>query len=98
MTAGPEPMITLTLEVVNIYQLYEAFTTTVNIVVAPPPRGASARRRARRERWVDAYIYPHTGSQDGVDRSQGTSWYRATVVATSRPDLIPVGAVWSFGT
>ncbi|MEV6487242.1 hypothetical protein AB0M20_01195 [Actinoplanes sp. NPDC051633] len=85
----PCDTITISLSIVNTYELYPTEVTTVTDVVVPaPPDAADADAY---DQWADDHIIQYTGT----GRCDGDSWYDVTVTDCSDPRLI--GAEFSFG-
>jgi hypothetical protein len=78
-------------EVVNSYELFDEVTVIrEEWVPAPPADEESPEYEAWEYQWIFDLL-------TGTGRSEGESWYDVTVLESSRPDLIAVGAEFVFG-
>ena len=85
--SNDEPVtIDVTLLIDNYYSDGDKIKTTVQTTIpAPDPDD---------EDWEYDHIFEHTGT----GRTDGDSCYFVTVAASSRPDILPVGTEYEFGT
>lgn len=81
-------MIDVTLLIDNYYD-GDKIKTTVETQVSEPPADEDER-----EDWEHDEIFQYTGT----GQESGNSCYFVTVASSSRPDLIPVGTEYEFGT
>lgn len=90
-TVEDDAVMVLSLSIENSYELFEDVTTSVvNAVVALPPAEADADAFGD---WIQEALMSLTG----VGHTRGDSWYDVTVTASSRPDLIAVDRVFTWG-
>jgi len=88
-------MINVTLHIDNYYG-GDKIKTVVETQVEDPPVGYIPGFAERDEfaDWEHDEIFQHTGT----GQESGDSAYFVTVASSSRPDLIPVGTEYEFGT
>ena len=83
--------VTLTLAIENFYPgSCRAVRTRATIQVPPPPTDTETD-------WYDEWAYEHIYPATGTGRTEGDSAYFVEVIASSRPELIPVGTKFEFG-
>lgn len=83
-------LIDVTLDIDNYYD-GEPIQTIVNATIPAPPEDQDSDEY---QDWEQDYVFEHTGT----GRTDGDSCYFVTVTKSSRPDLIPVGTEYEFGT
>jgi hypothetical protein len=83
----------LALRIENSYEHYEDETTEKEVDVPVPPGDSD---HPDYDDWEYDNIFCHTGSASGT-KTKGDSWHDVEVVASSRPDLVPVGTTYEFG-
>jgi len=81
----------VTLEIENVYPDETIRTTVETRIPIPPPPSESDYER---QDWEDEYIMPETGT----GRTEGDAAYFVTVTKSSRPDVLPVGTEFEYGT
>jgi hypothetical protein len=91
LDSANEVPIDLTLEIDNVYEDGEDVQTVAQVQVSEPQGSDGSDTRSD---WEMDEIFPHTGT----GRTDGNSAYFVNVAASSRPDLIPVGTTYEFGT
>jgi hypothetical protein len=85
-----EEPVQVTLLIDNYYEGGDKIKTTYEGWIPAPP----GRDDPGYEDWEQDWIYEYTGT----GRTEGDSAYFVTVGASSRPDLLPVGTEFEFGT
>jgi hypothetical protein len=91
--SDPEQIV-LTLVIENHYpEDGDVVQTTVETTVPEPPYPPHSYAYESDD-WEYDHIFCHTGT----GRTEGDSAYFVEVTASSRPDLIPVGTKYEFGT
>ena len=92
--AGPdspdEEMVEVTLDIDNYYD-GDKIRTVVETEIPAPPEDKDGDEY---QDWEYDHVFEHTGT----GRTDGDSCYFVTVTKSSRPDLIPVGTEYEFGT
>lgn len=79
----------LTIRIENHYEEIDTVVVTQEITVGLPPEGDY-----QDDGWAYDEVYPYTGT----GHTTGDSAYFVEVIASSDPDLIPVGTEWEWGT
>lgn len=74
----------------NCYENGEKIRTVVETQIPVPPSASLAAL----EEWELDYIFVHTGT----GRLEGDACYFVTIADSSRPDILPVGTEFEFGT
>ncbi len=85
------PTVSVSLEVVNTYELYETVTTRLRIGLIPAPPTLDEDADAYHE-WADEHILCFTG----VGHTDGDSWYDVTITECPEQVLL-VGRTFEWG-
>lgn len=94
----PEGFIALVLEIENTYDDDAEITTWCTVIIpAPPVPLTQPDAREHPDYGGEGWEYAHIFGRTGTGRPDGDAWYDVEVLASSAPDVVPVGTMFDFG-